>query len=897
MKRRMTMNNSMFPQYNPEYISGVMSLRKPQKQSLVVLDDIMNNVNIKKGMNLNAAIGAIRAMYPTCTEFERDFISLTFALATGVGKTRLMGAFITYLYTQHGIRNFFVVAPGTTVYEKLKSDLGDSSSSKYVFKGLGCYSVQPRIITNADFDKNQGSIFDHGINIYIFNIDKFNKENTNMKKINEYLGQSFFDEIASLDDLVLIMDESHHYRADAGSSALNDLKPLLGLELTATPIVNKGGKQQLFKNVVVEYPLSKAIADGYTRTPYAVTRSNVKNFDFGDEQLDKLMINDGILCHENIRSHLVAYAEENKVQKVKPFMLIVCRDTDHAKWVLDYVESDAFKNGEYRGKAIVVHSKQKGAETEANMKLLLDVERYDNPIQIVIHVNMLKEGWDVNNLYTIVPLRQAASKILREQMVGRGLRLPYGKRTGVKEVDSVMLTAHDKFDEILEEAQKGDSIFNADNVIKVEEIKPQESTYTQLSLTITRDEQVQKDLRDTGIEHTEENIKLIERTTQIVKEEVTKQIYSEPDKKKVETKKIAEVVSEELSKDKDLADVYRDSQGPLFAWIEKRAEEIHVEAINKFIPIPRIKVTDAGVEEYNFTDFDIDTSDFLHVPLPNEIVMQSLQEMSDRTVVKGNHIDFDSINPKKEILSILREKPEIDYEQISGLLIKLITQVCDHYENLYGNNGMRNIVMMNKKDIANRIYDQMMQHFYVTNGFLKEEVVSVSQTNVQQYYTWETRVGLYAAYMTGIKSVLFEGIKYGVFDTAKFDSKPELLLARVLERDAREGKVKNWLRPAKQEFNIKYNRGHQYEPDFVVEVDDRIYLVEVKGEDKIDTADVIAKKHRAVSYCEVASRWARANKQKEWSHVFIPSQQISESSSFDYLAKQFIVDEDNIDEA
>ena len=77
-----------------------------------------------------------------------------------------------------------------------------------------------------------------------------------------------------------------------------------------------------------------------------------------------------------------------------------------------------------------------------------------------IHVNMLKEGWDVNNLYTSVPLRTAASKIRREQMVGRGLRLP-GERTGDRDVDAVMLTAHDKFNDILAEAQKGDSIFKA----------------------------------------------------------------------------------------------------------------------------------------------------------------------------------------------------------------------------------------------------------------------------------------------------------------------------------------------------------------------------------------------------------------------------------------------------
>ena len=105
------------------------------------------------------------------------------------------------------------------------------------------------------------------------------------------------------------------------------------------------------------------------------------------------------------------------------------------------------------------------------MQLLLSVERADNPVEIVIHVNMLKEGWDVNNLYTIVPLRTAASKILREQMVGRGLRLPYGKRTGNEIVDCVVLTAHDKFDDIIREAQRGDSIFKAGNVILQKRLK------------------------------------------------------------------------------------------------------------------------------------------------------------------------------------------------------------------------------------------------------------------------------------------------------------------------------------------------------------------------------------------------------------------------------------------
>lgn len=265
--------------------------------------------------------------------------------------------------------------------------------------------------------------------------------------------------------------------------------------------------------------------------------------------------------------------------------------------------------------------------------------------------------------------------------------------------------------------------------------------------------------------------------------------------------------------------------------------------------------------------------------------------MSDRKHIEGNYMDFEVNEPKKEILQFLRLKPEIDYEKCSALLFKLISQVCDHFEDMYGLNGMRNIVMMNKINIANKIYNQMMKHFYCMNGFIKEEVVSVSKTNLQRQCSFTVRKNLFENYTERITTILFEGIKYGVFTTAQFDSWPELCLARVLERDAGEKKIQNWLRPAPQEFNITYNRGHQYEPDFVVETEEQIFLVEVKGEDKIGTDAVDAKKQRAIQYCKAVSNWAKANGYKEWKHVFIPSQQIREQSSFKQLAKQFTVTE------
>ena len=884
--------NNYFPQYTTDYISGVMSLRKPQEQSLKILEEIVNSVSLRKGMNLKAALGAVHAMYPICSDFERDFMSLTFALATGVGKTRLMGAFIAYLYTKHGIKNFFVVAPNTTIYEKLKRDLNDTNSPKYVFKGLGCFSTPPQIITDDEYKEKTISLYESDIRVFIYNIDKFNKESANMKRLNEMIGDSFYDYLSNLPDLVLIMDESHHYRAEKGAQALNDLKPLLGLELTATPLVTKGSKQVPFKNVVFEYPLSKAIEDGYTRTPFAVTRSDIDFYNFGDEQLDKLMLLDGISCHEKAKRQLELYAVNNStpeqpVRKVKPFMLVVCKDTTHATWVKSYICSEEFREGAYRDKTIVVHSKQKGAESDFNTRLLLDVEKPDNPVEIVIHVNMLKEGWDMNNLYTIVPLRTAASKILREQMVGRGLRLPYGERTGDKDVDAVMLTAHDKFADIIAEAQKGDSIFKAGNVIKAEEIVPEQVTYTQLTIEVEADKALETAYQQTGIQKTDTVDALLQKATELITEAVTAHIQTSPEHTvtPAQAQQIVAEVSEKVSEDRDLGDVFRENEMPIAAWMLHQTTETHRAAQAKFIPIPRIKVTDAGVEEYVFVDFDLDMSEFTHAPIKNELLIQNLEDMQDRRRIKGDAIDFEGYNPKKVILEQLRAKPEIDYEKCSDLLFKLITQLCDHYVVRYGINGMQNIVMMHKRDIGNKIYKQMMQHFYCENGFLQEEVVGTRNYNLQQSYHYKVEVGLFDDFTEDIRSVLFTGIKRGVFSTAKFDSKDgELTLARVLETD---DDVQNWLRPHPKEFNITYNHGRNYEPDFVVETESTIYLVEVKGEDKLNDPDVIAKKKRGIQYCEVASRWGKANGYKEWRYLFIPSKQVMPNSSFMILEKRF----------
>ena len=884
---------SEFSLYTTEYISGVMSLRKPQKKSLEILDDIIGSVNLKKGMNLHAALGAVKALYPTCTDFERDFMSLTFALATGVGKTRLMGAFIAYLYTNHNIKNFFVVAPNTTIYAKLCRDLADTNSPKYVFRGLSCFANAPQIITGDDYSDKQLPLFGSEVRIFVFNISKFDKENANMKKVNEYYGDSFFQTLAALPDLVLIMDESHHYHGEKGEQALNELHPLLGLELTATPLMAKKekGKQIPFKNVVYEYPLSKAIADGYTRTPFAVTRTDVDFYNFGDEQTDKLMLKDGIICHERIKQKLQVYAANSGKPLVKPFMLVVCKDTAHAKWVEDYIKSEAFCGGIYKTKIVVVHSKQGKAESDANTKMLLEVEKTDNPTEIVIHVDKLKEGWDVNNLYTIVPLRTAASKILREQMVGRGLRLPYGERTGDKDVDSVMLTAHDKFSDILDEARKGDSIFKAGNIIKAEEIEPEEVAATQLALDLREpNEELDAACEDMGIERSEQ----VDTVLKAVQDTISHEVY-----KTIQTSQTHTVTTEDMqtitekavaavTENTDLAKNFDENTLPLFRkWTGEQTKKIHKAAEKKFIPIPQIRITDAGAEEYVFTDFDLDLSQFTHEPLTNDMLIQNLEDQSDIQRVNAGAIDFEGYEPTKAILSELRKKPEIDYNKCKKLLLKLISAAVEYYESKYGTNGMQNIIMMYKRDIAERIYKQMMQHFYCDNGLIQEEVIGTRKYNLSSEFSYRSTAPLYDNFSGDIRSVCFTDIKKGVFSKAKFDSaEGELLFARIIERD---DDVINWLRPAPREFNITYNHGRNYEPDFVVEAEDTIYLVEVKAKKDIDNPDVVAKKKRGIQYCETVTHWSDANGYKPWKYLFIPADEIYQNTTFGMLTKRYVV--------
>ena len=125
-------------------------------------------------------------------------------------------------------------------------------------------------------------------------------------------------------------------------------------------------------------------------------------------------------------------------------------------------------DGKYAGKVLQIDSSTK--KDEEIDKLFVSLEKPENKIEIVIHVNMLKEGWDVSNLYTIVPLRAADAPILVEQQIGRGLRLPYGgKRTGYADIDKLTVIAHENFEAVIAKANDPSSVLSKVSYVELDD--------------------------------------------------------------------------------------------------------------------------------------------------------------------------------------------------------------------------------------------------------------------------------------------------------------------------------------------------------------------------------------------------------------------------------------------
>ena len=881
------------------YIRNRLSLRPPQEISLEILDTLCDTLDLRKSTDLQAALAKVKELYPACTDFERDFPSLCFALATGVGKTRLMGAFVTYLYLEKGIKNFLVLAPNLTIYQKLTNDFADPSNPKYVFKGMAEFAQKPpRVITGENYDGQVDLPYYADVAINIFNISKLNSETRGgkeprIKRLAECLGESYFNYLSNLEDLVLLMDESHHYRADRGMTVINELKPILGLELTATPQVERNGKAIKFKNVVYEYSLAKAIRDGFVKKPAVATRKDFDPSHYSEEDLDRIKLEDGLRVHEGTKVALDIFARDNQARKVKPFVLVVAKDTNHAAKLMEMVKAKEFFDGYYADKVMEIHSNQTGSEKDENIERLLNLESNDNKIEVVVHVNMLKEGWDVTNLYTIIPLRTAASTTLREQTIGRGLRLPYGKTTGVEDVDKLTIIAHDRFQAIVDEANKPDSIIKKENII---ELDPVELSKRKEAISAVSTIQVKLDAELESIAKIQEPEKRQEAENS---HEVRKAIFQTLPTLNTTAKNIAELTSPEVKKIA-LARIKEEiiKSKPLFADdLVKEAAAQYETAVGEYtkniIEIPKIIIMQSGDVRSGYRDFNLDTTSLALRPLSDDIVIMTLQDGKIQVITpEGGKYIWDNL--ANIIVNELINYPEVDYDSCSELLFKLVAQAIEKFNSYLTEEEVRNVVQGHKREIGRYIYSQLITHFYTESAtFLKPKVYPFTKIEPHNF-TKETLDKLHDFKETitptsAIPGKVFIGFRKACHDKYKFDSKTEKDFAALLEQDSA---VEKWLRPAQKQFNIMWNRNTTpYYPDFVVETASAIFLVETKKSADVGTKEVEEKTKAALTYCKSATEHTKENNGKPWRYLLIPHNEVLLNMAFDTLAQRFEIKE------
>ncbi|MCA9527525.1 MAG: DEAD/DEAH box helicase family protein [Myxococcales bacterium] len=910
-------------------ISGRLSLRPPQRQSLEILDRICEIADPTKATDLATALGIIKSEYPSVTDFERDFPSLCFALATGVGKTRLMGAFISYLYLTKRSRHFFVLAPNLTIYNKLIADF-TPGTPKYVFQGISEFvTAPPVIITGDNYESGVGvreearrqmGLFRPGgedaVHINVFNISKFNKDtggrkgSPRMRRLSEYIGESYFDYLAGLDDLVVLMDEAHRYRADAGMKAINELKPILGLELTATPFTESAKGPVAFGNAIYAYSLAEAIVDGFVKEPAVATRKDFDASQLDDAKLERIKLEDGVRLHEQVKADLQAYAANTGRPYVKPFMLVIARDTTHASALIDLFKSETFFEGRYADRVIEVHSALKGEEKEETVERLLAVEDPAEQTEIVIHVNMLKEGWDVTNLYTIVPLRAANARTLIEQSIGRGLRLPYGKRVRkyglppTHPADRLTIVAHDKFQEIVDEANRGDSIIRRIDTIYID---PEEAADAPKPVEVPplveqilggADRPTVPGLGPAPAGDpaqgtaptlpTKKTPTFLTPTAKAVAKATLTAITKKTTLPSAKTllqpeqqKKLVEEVKAQLPDQQELPGIESEIEE-----VVKQATEAYVDLS---IDIPEVTVVPTGEVTIVYADFDLDTSKLPALqPVERDIYIQHLASHEQQQLSSGGGGVGYERRLEDHVVRALIDFDDVDYDGNADLLYKLAGQMVAHLQGyLPDEEAVKNVLVYYQSRIGNLVHGQMLAHRHeLTTGY---EVKVLSghrplQPSVIKLKPSESPRNFRAPVddKRRIPQMVFGGFSKCLYPLQKFHSDSERRFAVLLEMDKA---VQKWVKPARANFQIVLKGGSLYEPDFVVEADDAFYIAEVKAEGMVQEADVLAKAEAAAVWCRSATQEGAGA--KPWHYLLIPADKIAENASLAWLAKQY----------
>jgi type III restriction enzyme len=415
--------------------------------------------------------------------FTEEWLRFVIKMATGAGKTKVMSLIVAWAYFHHKYekdshlaKNFLLITPNVIVFERIKSDF---ESLKIFFNdpvlpdnGYHGHNWHDDFQITLHLQDDLRNVSDTG-NIFLTNIHRVFEGDVQEASLEDEDTSAYFlgnkpvtktnDStidlgmiVRDIDELIVINDEAHHLH-DPKSAWVKSIEDIdnrlkqkgkglsLQIDLTATPKKNDGS---IFVQTISDYPLVEAIHQRVVKNPVVPDAAS----------RGKLKENQSTLFSEKYRDYINLGIEEwqKTYDRLKPMgkksiLFIMTDDTKNCDEVADYIRT-SIKDLERA--VLTIHTNKSGEisetvsgknkeELDVLRKQANEIDSWESPFKVIISVMMLKEGWDVKNVTTIVGLRPYAadSKILPEQTLGRGLRRMFFGRNDVEEYVSVVGTS------------------------------------------------------------------------------------------------------------------------------------------------------------------------------------------------------------------------------------------------------------------------------------------------------------------------------------------------------------------------------------------------------------------------------------------------------------------------
>lgn len=752
---------------------------------------------------------------------DREIPFYSFEMATGAGKTLLMGANILYLLKK-GYKNFLVITPNTPIYEKTIRNF-TIEDRRCIFSDET--SLKFNIVTGESYKDKTCNYDDNAdFGIFVFNIQKFfergsekQDESKGIAYTHRPLEESYwkdeqgntipFVEFLRKNKLVIITDEAHHYQNTKSAEVIKELLPDIIFEYTATALESSAAKRE--QKVIYKYSIKQLIKEKYAKKVRALGYSGLEEKPTNQvTEADKRKVILSFFCH-------LVKKESLKEFKQKPIMLVRTRQVEHSINVLNYIQNELIQDEQTINEVLEISKNEKAPITKLfweyykNIKfnkerLLKELGRIcensfridsenkndheiieqwdtieDNKYEIVIYVRMLDEGIDINNIYLLTILSDSNNSITTnvKQAIGRGVRLFKEKR---------------ECDDVANALKK-----QSENLYIICDKDRKFETFIE---TIRKEMELSKDELGYDIEDTE--------------------IDDNPDMAKIKDKEITVL---ELK------------------YKEKESEDGNV---NTLLDKADLKIPDFIEQICN----DVNGKSIIKLELEamldeRDIVSQEFQQTLSEHIVEEKQLHLNEREIELLISNFIEETDCIpDHELTKSKIRKLIQKILDKkifYKSKLGYdiNIPKKIFFKNfELFFSHYLWESIFEVEYKTRkkkltDIYKTRKITLEQNSYKNYADFDTFNPGSDEHSIDEESIYFSGFKYSVYKYNKFDSPQERIIAVIIDKimEKTGNKQNFWVKNGRKiEYNVRGLK-HDYNPDFVIYFENQFYVLEVKG--------------------------------------------------------------------